>query len=371
MLRNRDRLNYLLLYKNWRRNFWVWGNRCQSQIIICCHVSLLSLSDCLFQILSRRIESCPIRFLVIRIWDEFWTWNFRENVWFLNSCGEIFGRSWIEDFDIWIEFLCSFNNYVKIHINIFSILIAEVISHRDQKLWSRVMVSSFFYLLHKFSNSCLKIVWIHKSLVVYDERILEIVIKFKSLRTPIHIVCQMSNQFIALIYFPLKLEFLLLSQLLLQIVRSSRKYEIIKSHLLEQVCLSKSMPKLIKMPSHFRSDLKLILQKLMTCLHIGDDVFIVTNSFIIQTPASVDEFELAIFNKISELFFWSLCLLVPPFRKESHFCPSEGSVLVLFEHVKNSVENVIHASSSYHIFWSGVVLVDCLSKSNIVMGMGN
>lgn len=100
------------------------------------------------------------------------------------------------------------------------------------------MISSLLNLLHKQRQSLLKIVRIHKPLIINYKRVLKEIIKLKPLRTPIHIIHHMSLNPVCVLRpegeLPLEFQFLFLSQLLLQVVGSSGKDEVVESHLFEE-----------------------------------------------------------------------------------------------------------------------------------------
>lgn len=120
------------------------------------------------------------------------------------------------------------------------------------------------------------------------------------------------------------------------IVNSSKKLAI-KPHLVEQSSICIGMSKCIDCPSNFRHEIKLFLQKLMTCHENVDKILKLGSSLIGSRNTTIDDFKLSRFDKVLGLILFFQRLVVIPLLKESHLCKSKLSTLVLSQLINSGI----------------------------------
>lgn len=127
------------------------------------------------------------------------------------------------------------------------------------------------------------------------------------------------------------------------------------------------MAKRIDLPSNRRNNLECLEQKLVTNSHLVNYVFIVTSGFIIHAPSSIDEFELAISNKVSHLLLSLWSLLIPPSEKESNFNKNEVTCWILEQLINDTVNGELDSCILNIVFVSIVIFIYSFKPSNVIM----
>ena len=112
---------------------------------------------------------------------------------------------------------------------------------------------------------------------------------------------------------------------------------------------------------------KLLLEPLVTDKHIVHHVVVVSAGFVMHRPASVHEFETALFDKVTHLIFELLILMTPPEGEEFHFDLGETFVFVGKKLDDIGVNNVLYICGLDVLFRASEVLIWRLEPADVVV----
>jgi hypothetical protein len=159
-----------------------------------------------------------------------------------------------------------------------------------------------------------------------------------------------------------------LTQILILVVKS-REEEGVKAHLGKETCVGAGVTEGINLPSNSGSDTKLLHDELVTDLHVVDHVFIVGASFVVHGPASVEQLQTTLSDKLADVGFHLFSLVSPPDGKELHFNVGESLLRVLDQAFHSLVNNVLNTITDNIVVSTRVVLVNGLQPADIVVSV--
>ena len=160
------------------------------------------------------------------------------------------------------------------------------------------------------------------------------------------------------------------SLILFRLVQSTKE-QCLKPHLRKQPRTRIRVPKHIDIPCDPRRDSESLLNKLMTDHHIVNNIVKIRAPFIIVNPATVNEFQLLVFDELLDGLLCLVILLLPPRLQIARRRLRELSVRVFRELINDRIENQLHTGHLLALVGARVVLVNCLDPSDILMGVWN
>ena len=213
---------------------------------------------------------------------------------------------------IFILLVSVFDQSIKIHEVLTSILVVEVTTERNVDVLCSEVISNIGHLSCEVEQTFWQVIGL-EPLIIYDSWLCPPVIKVEALEAPVHIVGDMSKDVISVTSIvrersPQEFQCLILSPILLVSVVYTTHHQSIKAHPIEQGSLSAGVAEGINLPNHVRSIVKLFLEEVMTPLHVGNHILIVCRSLIIHRPAATHELQLFCFEETLHISFHGLIL---------------------------------------------------------------
>lgn len=152
---------------------------------------------------------------------------------------------------------------------------------------------------------------------------------------------------------------------------SSGEEQSVEAKIVEEGCVSLSVPEGVDVPPYLWGNAKFVFKPLMACVEVADDVFVVSVSFVGSDPSSHGNFEPAFFNKLLDSSLSVFILSFVPHTEEFHFNVGELSLGVLqklIDHLRNELADVGVGLVPLN---AGKVLMVSFEPPNIIVSMGD